>query len=223
MLQRSAVVGLLFSAACLGSPEPEQRAGSQAEQGFSLDNPVVNLATDPRFVLRQVLDSWEEDVSAVAGEPFSHRSRMWHVYPFTAYPDVQPAVRLTVNDPRLAEGTSLWLFGPMRSDGGWDAPQRFDSVGGVVELARQSLVPGQYALVVGPGSADGFLPRYPSSLARLLDDTGRELVGQLDAPDDGTRPRLYLEDGRSFEVESPAPERPRQSAARSWRATRAAR
>jgi pimeloyl-ACP methyl ester carboxylesterase len=177
------------------------------ERGFTAEEPVVDLTADPRFVLRRGIESGDANVTSVAGEPFSHRSRKWHVYPFTAYPDARPEVHLAVDDPRLAEATSLWLFGPLRSDGTWDAPQRFDAVGGVVDLPAQALAPGQYALVVGPRRAEGFLPRYPSSLARLRDETGREVLAQVAIEDDGSA-HIYTEDDLRFEIESPRPGTP---------------
>ena len=115
MRVRAMSLGLVVLVGCLGQADPEQRAGAQAERGFLPDEPVVDLGADPRFVLRQVLGAEDGAVSSLAGEPFSHRSRSWHVYPFTAYPDARPAVRLTVNDPRLADGASRSITQARRS------------------------------------------------------------------------------------------------------------
>lgn len=198
------VLGLVALSGCLGAAEGEFRSGAASERGFSADEPIVDLSTDPRFVLRRPLESGDANVTSLAGEPFSHRSRKWHVYPFTAYPDARPALHLAVGDPRLADATSLWLFGPLRSDGTWGAPERFDAVGGVLDLPPRELAPGQWALVVGPRHAQDFLPRYPSSLARLRDETGREVLAQVAIDDDG-RAHFYTEDDLRFEIESPPP------------------
>ncbi len=100
--------------------------------------------------------------------PFGHRLQRWHVYPFTAYGRAKHQLRLRVLDRRMHGCVHVDLFA-QDSRGRWGAPiDGADDNDGTLKLTIRSDRHRHYALVVGPRSRCGFLPRYPGRRARVL-------------------------------------------------------
>jgi len=187
---------------------------SASEGSFLSETPVASsIGDDPAYVVRgRVLFEGPEAQSVrFEAEPFSHRARKWHIYPMTVYPGARIGARLDVLDKRMVGAAQVRLYGPARADGSWGGPTiaPTDSNGKAV-LNASDLVYGRYAVVVGPASGDGFLPRYPSDVAVMRPAKGdagtSPLAVYLYERPDG-EPALDTEKGDSYRIVSPKPSR----------------
>ena len=171
----------------------------------------MSLDDDPRIVLRARIDPTDAQTHSFSQEPFSHRGRRWHLYPFTVYAPTRFRVRAGT-EGAMAQTAALWLLGPQRSDGRWPISSPARANEGVAELTRQAAGHGQWAVLVGPATAELFLPRYPSRMAYLRPVAADGAVGEpalarieLDErPGVQTRALLSL-DGVTYDVRSPLP------------------
>lgn len=175
------------------------------------DDGLVSLDDDPRIVLRDRITLGDDEASSFVGEPFSLRARRWHVYPFTVYGPTRFTARLRV-DTLMGPEATIWVLGPRQSDGRWpiSAPSR--AQGFVAEATGEATGHGQWALLVGPASAQGFAPRYPSRLAYMRavqDDVAADEpeLARIDLDETpGLRTRAILRiAGEEYEIQSPLP------------------
>ncbi len=179
------------------------------------------LDDDANLVLRQRLDVvTPEDHFVEVTETFSHRSRKWHVYPFTLFGGSRFKAELKVLDRLMFDRASIQLFGPRKDNGKWPAPREVltamkDGQPGVAVVEGTATEYGEYALVVGPRQPDLFMPRFPGHGALvaqvdpatskiMTDEDGFDLTGDADIelhPEGGAY--LLLASGERFEILNP--------------------
>ncbi len=129
-----------------------------------------SLADDPRLVLRDRLDlAGPSRSDGLRGTSFSHRSRRYHVYPFTTYGTSLVDVELNVHDEGWADEVGVWILGPKQFDGTFADVRGASGETGRVSIDAKGF--DEYLVLVGPKDADGFLPRYPGIEALLEVDT----------------------------------------------------
>jgi hypothetical protein len=169
---------LLLTAGCagLGGPADSRSVGFPAAfdalgpGGPGGDARGLDLADDPRFVVRDRLDlAGPSRSDALAGTSFSHRSRRYHVYPFTTYGSSRVQIRVTPQDPAMAERSAVWILGPRQSDGRFASVRGAAGPSATVEIEASGLA--EYVAIVGPAEPGAFLPRYPGVEALLEMDT----------------------------------------------------
>lgn len=206
---RGALLPLALSLTAAGCLSPLTETGGHpftaAEDG------LVSLDDDPRVVLRDRITLGDEDASVFSSEPFSQRARRWHVYPFSVYGATRFSAHLRVDGLMNGQAT-VWVLGPQRSDGRWPISAPALAEHGVAEIAGEATGQGQWAILVGPASAEGFLPRYPSRLAYLRtvvdgSATGDAELARIDLDETpGLRTRALLSiGGEEYEIQSPSP------------------
>lgn len=128
------------------------------------------LADNPRLVLRDRLDlAGPSRSDGLRGTSFSHRSRRYHVYPFTTYGTSRIDVEITVHDEGWADDVGVWILGPKQFDGSFAEVRGSSGALGRVSIDADGF--DEYLVLVGPKNDDGFLPRYPGTEALLEVDT----------------------------------------------------
>ena len=172
---------------------------------------LVALDDDARIVLRDRVTLGDPDGSVFSAQPFSHRGRRWHLYPFTVYRAASWSAELRV-DTLMIDKAAVWLLGPQRSDGRWPISAPALAEHGVAHIAGESDGHSLWALLVGPASAEQFLPRYPSRLGYLRAVDGDSAAGEpelarIDLDETpGLRTRALLRiGGEEYEIQSPLP------------------
>ncbi|MFN3197447.1 MAG: esterase/lipase family protein [Bradymonadia bacterium] len=155
-------------------PTPSAKADSTDLADNLRPEEVEALHNHPRFVLRDRLDLSGNPVAERRAQTFSHRSRRWHVFPFASYGQATYTVELKTEDARMANTAAVWVFGPRLADGSWGKPAPAVAENGTVKVNLNTREYGQYALVVGPETGQGFLPRYPGhqAIVRYEDEEG---------------------------------------------------
>lgn len=206
MALRSPFLLAIFAAGCL-SPFTE----TGGHPFTASEDGLVSLEDDPRLVLRDRITLGDVEESTFGDEPFSQRARRWHVYPFTVYAPARFTARVQVGTLMIGEATA-WLLGPRRSDGRWPISDPVRAEHGLAEVTGEAAGMGEWAVLIGPATAEGFLPRYPSRLAymKVVEDgvaTGEPELARIDlAETPGLRTRALLSiDGEEYEIQSPLP------------------
>ena len=207
-----AIAAMSFLAACSDDSSTTECTGADCDgpdrrigKGDAFGEGALPFSTDQRFVLRQRLDLAESGTETVVGTPFSHAGRKWHVYPIALYKGGEIAIDLTTQDPDMSGRATVFLYGPLQSDGTWPEVARgvTDIDKGTVSVVGEVPGFGQYAVVIGPETSKGFLPRYPGTGAYLYNDD-EDLHVEFQISSDGTATATD-DDGNVYDVVEPKP------------------
>ncbi len=162
--------------------------GGKADRAGELANQFDRLET---FVLRSRLEystrphdpavgGWVVDMN---GQPYSHRSRKWHVFPFTSFDGNAITLEVHNRDPQMAGHLGAWLYGPRDGDGAWPPPRMLTMGANDGSLTFTTPGYGHYALAVGATVDDegegAWLPRYEGVRADFGVLMGDEAEGSV--------------------------------------------
>lgn len=191
------------TAACSSAEDPVQ--DDVVDEALEARPGIDDFSASPDFTVRQRILFDRGTTERFDGEPFSHRARKWHVYPLSLYDTARISMALATDDRAFAPRAEVRLYGPLRNDGHWPEPLRFqaDAQGKIAALPK-ALRAGRYAIAVGPKDASAFLPRYPSDLAWFALD-GAQILGQIERKDDAWL--VHTKDKGSYRIVSPQPGR----------------
>lgn len=158
-------------------PDPSGVDGKSDTANAFSPTAIEKFDDDARFVVRRRLDLSEQAVVELTEQPFSHRSRRWHVFPFAAYGEAAFTVSIQIDDAEMADASGVWLYGPRRDDGSWGDPKSAETKSGKAKLEISTRAYGQYAVVIGPRTAGDFLTRFPGHKAQVrFEDTDGDVV-----------------------------------------------